>query len=191
MKGAANSDDRTAALAASDTDRALLLEWIAGNQQAGADFVARHALAIRRSLHRLVRGARGSVVDDAFQDTFLVSFQQARRRLAVSAVERYLVAIAQNSAKAIRRRRQVTVPFETALELELQDDGNEALFRHADGSRVVGAVQGLSPKLRNVIELRYWAELHEEEVAARLGISRATVASRLRRALERLRIQLR
>jgi len=48
------------------------------------------------------------------------------------------------------------------------------------------AVNGLRPEERDVVALRYFLDLGEDETAAALGIPRGTVKSRLARALVKL-----
>jgi RNA polymerase sigma-70 factor (ECF subfamily) len=53
---------------------------------------------------------------------------------------------------------------------------------------LLAAVNELPEDQRDVIALRYFAELTEEETAAALDVPRGTVKSRTARALERLRV---
>jgi RNA polymerase sigma factor (sigma-70 family) len=50
-------------------------------------------------------------------------------------------------------------------------------------------VDELEPRLRRVIELRYWENLPQFECARRLGVSQTLVSVLERRALNRLRNQ--
>jgi RNA polymerase sigma-70 factor (ECF subfamily) len=53
-------------------------------------------------------------------------------------------------------------------------------------ARVHAAVARLSADQRRVIELAYWKELSQSEIAEELGIPLGTVKTRTRRALGRL-----
>jgi RNA polymerase sigma factor (sigma-70 family) len=55
---------------------------------------------------------------------------------------------------------------------------------------VLAAVAGLPPQQREVLALRYYAELADAEIAAALGISRGTVVSTASRALTALASRL-
>lgn len=55
---------------------------------------------------------------------------------------------------------------------------------------VAGAVAALSSPKRAVVVLRYWVDLPLDEIAGVLGLPVGTVASRLSRALEELRLVL-
>jgi RNA polymerase sigma-70 factor (ECF subfamily) len=55
---------------------------------------------------------------------------------------------------------------------------------------VADAVGLLGPERRTVIVLRYWLDLPLDEIAGVLGLPVGTVASRLGRATEELRLRL-
>jgi len=63
--------------------------------------------------------------------------------------------------------------------------GGTALRRAA--GRIARRVDTLPDEQRDVVALRYFLDLSEEDVAETLGIPRGTVKSRTARALERLR----
>jgi RNA polymerase sigma-70 factor, ECF subfamily len=53
-------------------------------------------------------------------------------------------------------------------------------------SRVHSAVEALPPLERSLIELAYWSDLSQSQIAARLGMPLGTVKTGTRRALARL-----
>jgi RNA polymerase sigma factor (sigma-70 family) len=55
-----------------------------------------------------------------------------------------------------------------------------------DRRAVVAALNRLPLRTREVIVLRYFLDLPQEEIAVALGISRGTVSSTISRALDRL-----
>jgi RNA polymerase sigma-70 factor (ECF subfamily) len=59
----------------------------------------------------------------------------------------------------------------------------------ADDS-VVRAVARLEPDRRTIVVLHYWLDFQTPEIAELLGLPQGTVASRLSRALDQLRIDL-
>jgi RNA polymerase sigma-70 factor, ECF subfamily len=77
--------------------------------------------------------------------------------------------------RAHARERAVARPDATAV-----DEG-------VDAEAVRAAVAGLPERDRTAIELHYWAELPQAEVARELGVSENALAVRLHRARERLR----
>ncbi|HEX8090794.1 MAG TPA: RNA polymerase sigma factor [Blastocatellia bacterium] len=94
-----------------------------------------------------------------------------------------------------QRRGAQYVPFEAILGSDDEFDNAAPPDReHADKERreiIHRAMMELSPKLREVIALKYLEGLSYEEIAAVLECAPGTVASRLSRALEQLEARLR
>ena len=70
------------------------------------------------------------------------------------------------------------------------DPGQEAAAYDGDREAVWQFVQGLPPRQRAVIVLRYYEDLSEAEIASLLGISAGTVKSQASRALAALRARV-
>ena len=75
--------------------------------------------------------------------------------------------------------------------LEFSDDGDgPGPAEHAEAEwlrrRVHRAVDELPEHQRAIIELAYWSELSQSEIATRLNVPLGTVKTRTRRALKRL-----
>ena len=82
-----------------------------------------------------------------------------------------------------RLKRLVYLPVESFAKLRSAWlDPGEKVARDQREEAVLAAVARLDPKLRAVVLLRYLEEMSYEEVAAALGCSMGTVASRLSRA---------
>jgi RNA polymerase sigma-70 factor (ECF subfamily) len=78
---------------------------------------------------------------------------------------------------------------ETGLTLDPADTGpapDLALLRSEHLDLVGRAVAQLSDRYREVVELRYFADLSYEEIARALGLNPKTVSSRLSKSLDRL-----
>jgi RNA polymerase sigma factor (sigma-70 family) len=60
----------------------------------------------------------------------------------------------------------------------------------ADRLLVAHALDALSPRARQVVELAFYSDLTQTEIASRLDLPLGTVKSDMRRALQRLRIHL-
>ena len=80
-----------------------------------------------------------------------------------------------------RRRRVEVVPMGAAEDLPEQTTDPTAETLDAD-DEVANAIRALSPQLREVVVLRYFADKTVEEIAAALDIPVGTVKSRLHNA---------
>ena len=85
----------------------------------------------------------------------------------------------------LRRRRVDVVPIGAAEDLPEQAVGAANETRTAN-DEVANAIRALSPPLREVVVLRYFADKTVEEIAVALNIPVGTVKSRLHNARETL-----
>ena len=76
--------------------------------------------------------------------------------------------------------------IETLLRAADPVDGPADLV--GERSALLAALRQLPPRQREVIVLRYWADLTDAQIAATLGCSPGTVRSQLSRALAKLRL---
>ena len=98
----------------------------------------------------------------------------------------WLYAIMLNIHRMNHRRRRVeVVPMGAAEDLPEQIIGPTAETQDAD-DEVANAIRALSPPLREVVVLRYFADKTVEEIAVALDIPVGTVKSRLHHAREAL-----
>lgn len=115
--------------------------------------------------------------EDLAQEAFVAVLRNSHR-LERDRVGAYLLGVVRTLSKVECRRRGGMVQF---AEEPVADDPA------APGENVLAAVRELPPELEQVVTLHYAEQRSYDEVAALLGVPRATVQSRLRRALERLR----
>ena len=138
----------------------------------------------------LVRLAVGFVGDretaeDLVQDTFLRVEAKWPQIRDVDAASRYLRTSVVNAARDVLRRRRISrrLPWTTPTQ---SPGADETLLGQEDRSTVRSAVSRLPTRQREVITLRYLAELSIVETARTLGISEAAVKTSTRRALSAL-----
>ena len=154
--------------------------------------------------YRLVRyliylTGRRDEVDDLVQETWLRVLERGRSYDGRSRFEPWLFTIARNlTIDHLRRRRP--------LSLDVEDDGEEDLAvrtpagndpspfvlaaRTEDAARLARAMQSLDFHAREVLVLRFQEELSLQEVASVVGAPVSTVASRIYRSLQILRLEL-
>lgn len=89
----------------------------------------------------------------------------------------------------VRERQRLlpeTAPLERAAGSPLLDPGRQLEQREARAS-LLTALDGLSPKLREVVQLRFFQELPYDEICDRLGVPEGTVKSRIHRGRAELK----
>jgi RNA polymerase sigma-70 factor (ECF subfamily) len=106
------------------------------------------------------------------------------------ALEAWLFGIARNViASGYRQRRRRPPPLELAAAAPLYAEGptpEQHLTRHERSQHLRQQVAKLSPRRREVIELRYFAGLTNKQIARTLELDERTIASHLTRALRDL-----
>ena len=119
------------------------------------------------------------MVQDAYTHVHL-RWQTLRDNTAAVA---YLRVSVVNGVRSCLRHRQVVVRKQHT---QYQRDAAGAdciVLLNAEHGAVLEAVRQLPDRQREVIVLRYWAGLSEEQIADTLGVSRGTVKSSASRAL--------
>ena len=136
--------------------------------------------------------------EDVLQDTFLRAYRALPSFEGRSKFSSWLTRIAINSALAVlrRHRSRPEISFEQqpslendAVFLDVPNDGlnPEEMFDRRQRSRAIQhAIQRLSPNLRLPLHILISQEQSIKEIAQNLGISSASVKSRLHRARKRL-----
>jgi len=170
------------------SDGELLVATATGDRKAFGELYDRYARAVLGlALARL--GDRGRA-EDAVQETFTSIWRAA----ATYRPERgpgapWLFTVARNAMSNQWRARgdlPVEAPDEQSLELG-PDERAEQAWRSFCIHR---SLEVLPAEQRAVVELAYWHELSQREIAARLAIPLGTVKTRTRMALQRLAVAL-
>ena len=121
---------------------------------------------------------------DIAQETFLKLFAGIRSFRGDASFESWLYRLVVNSCFDQKRKTRRLMPLVDELLDALQAPDASVLddvLRNELSSRVRSAVGSLPPEQRMVIVLRYTQGLSYDEIAAILGCSTGTVASRLNR----------
>jgi RNA polymerase sigma-70 factor (sigma-E family) len=128
--------------------------------------------------------------EDIVQDVFARLHQKHGGGLHVVAdPHAYLVAGVMNAARSVLRRRRIARAYTPPPRDPAPAAEDEALLGEGD-REVIRALGRLTARQRQVIVLRYWSELSEQEIADALRISTGTVKSTAHRALTLLRTHL-
>jgi len=110
---------------------------------------------------------------DALQETLVAAWQGLPRLRAVDDPWPWLAGIAAHKAADVGRRRKPLLPL---------TDDDRAVEADDDAADVRAAFGRLPVKAREILLLRYYLRLSEEETAAALGLQLGTVKSRAARA---------
>ncbi len=128
--------------------------------------------------------------EDAAQETFLKAYKALRRYDPDRPFKTWLLSIASHHCiDRLRRRRLNLVPLADWIGEEKPLGGQnpeQAILTGERQQRVAAMLEGLKPKERAAIILRYWHDLSYQEIGETLNLSTSAVKSRLHRARREL-----
>jgi RNA polymerase sigma-70 factor (sigma-E family) len=178
----------TANQAAGDGALVLLRPWRGSAEDPQASSFDVLYQARRLSMVRLASFLVGDmhVAEDIVQDAFAGLHAHWGRLRDEQSADAYLRRAVVNRSRSLLRRRRTARGYEWPVAAE--EPGADADVLAADErSQLRRAVSQLPRRQREVLVLRYWADLSEAEIADAMGVSTGTVkstASRAVRALE-------
>ena len=148
-----------------------------------AELYSAHRLSLVRLAMLLVddRAAGEDVVQDAFTR---LAGNLHRVRDPHSALAYLRTSVVNGSRSALRRRRTARA-YVPLIDAEPPGPDDRAVLAE-EHREVLAALDGLAPRQREVLVLRYWSGLSEAEIAEACGISRGSVKSTASRALDAL-----
>ena len=156
--------------------------------QAADDAVEAMYRAQYRALVRVAALLVGDVAtaEDVVQDSFIALHRAWRRLRDPGKALPYLHRSVINHSRSVLRHRAVAGRYPPLPALELPS-AEESALAVAQRSAVLAALSALPARQREVLVLRYYADLSEAQIAAAMGISRGSVKSHATRARDSLR----
>jgi RNA polymerase sigma-70 factor (sigma-E family) len=151
------------------------------------DLYITHYLQLVRLATFLVRDP--ATAEEVVQDAFVSIHGSWSKIRDSSKAAPYLRQAVVNKSRSLLRRRAVEEKH-GASPLPDAPAAEQAAFELLDRSAVVAALRTLSPRQREVLVLRYYADLSEADTAKSMGISQGAVKSHTARALTALRTEL-
>jgi RNA polymerase sigma-70 factor (sigma-E family) len=130
-----------------------------------------------------------ATAEDVVQDCFIAMHRTWWRLRDTSKALPYLRRAVINRSRSVLRHRAVADRHLPLLAPQLPSAEDSALAG-MERSSVPAALRALPPRQREVVVLRYYADLSEAQIAAAMGISKGAVKSHAARAKESLRALL-
>ena len=159
------------------TDEALAARLVDGDELALRELLRRYEQRLARFLHRQTAGRD---VEDLYQETWLRVVRHADRFDTTRRFSTWLFQIAVNLCRDWQRRPP---PEPRALD----DEPAAAELERSDAALDAAQLLARLPEAqREVVVLRYYQDLSEDEVAEILDIPKGTVKSRMHQAIARL-----
>ncbi|MCL2547208.1 MAG: RNA polymerase sigma factor [Oscillospiraceae bacterium] len=121
--------------------------------------------------------------EDALQEALLRGYKNFAKLRNQTHFKTWMTRILINTCRDFRRRNPEQLSLDIAAHIPVPDDGEERLH-------VLECIQRLDQKTREIITLRFWSQLTQEEIAEVMSLPIGTVKSRLSRALSKLKTLL-
>ena len=163
-----------------------------GRRDALASLYERHGkLAYAFALRTVGDSA---AADEIVQDSFIALWRSAGTYRADRCSPRtWIMTIVRNrSIDELRRRRREPIRGELSPNQPgtIENDPWPETWKAHCGEAIRGALEGLAPEQRRVVELGFFGGLSHAEIAQRLGAPLGTIKKRMRSGLQRLRVSL-
>jgi len=175
------------------TDEELVLLARQGDPDAFDQLVARHQSAVYRAALAALRVREDA--EEVAQDAFIRAWRALGRFRGDSSFRTWILRIAWN--RAISRRRSLAgwlrraTPIEDVAEPAAAGDGQHLGLQNAElRVHATGAIQALSPKLRDALLLAQSGTYQYDEIARMLGVPLGTVKWRISEARKKVRESL-
>jgi len=189
----------------STTEADLLARCRAGEAEAWDALFDLHYAPAFRFVFQLASDFTREDVEEVCQEVFLTVIKNLHTFQGNSQFQTWLFRIAANKARDYRQRQhaakrgggQVLVPLDTApsddsengytIDPPSAQPGPDLALMNTERLSIVGeALEQLGGPCQEIIELRYFADLSYEEIAASLELNPKTVSSRLSKCLDKL-----
>lgn len=165
-------------------DATLLHAWREGDGTAGEELFERHYATVERFFRNKV-----AEPDELIQQTFIACVEAKTRFRGDSTFRTFLLGIAINVLRTyyrqVKRQRGLSDLHDGSV-MDLQQTPSRLLHARDEERLLLEALRRLPLELQLLLELRYWDELKQEELAELLGLPRSTINTRLRRGRELL-----
>jgi RNA polymerase sigma-70 factor (ECF subfamily) len=186
----------------SDSEAPLIARCRQGDERAWDALFDLHYAAAARFVFQLAPAFSREDVEEVCQETFLAVIKNIGSFQGGSRLQTWIFRIAANKARDYRERQGAAKRGGGQVVMSLQEDNGEeglplqvpsslpapdALLLRAEGAALMGqALDCLEDPCREIIQLRYFADLSYDEIADELKLNPKTVSSRLSKCLDRL-----
>jgi RNA polymerase sigma-70 factor (ECF subfamily) len=190
-----------------EAEAALLARCRRGQADAWDELFDRHYAAAGRFIFQLGYNFTQEDVEEICQEVFLTVIKSIKTFQGQSQFQTWLFRIAANKARDFRQRQTAAKrgggQIPVSLNTDPTDDGPhidppsssptpDVLLIHSENIALVGqALEKMGDPCKEIIELRYFADLSYDELARTTKLNAKTVSSRLSKCLDKLEVILR
>jgi len=172
-------------LSGEENDAELVRRCLRGDLEAYAPLVRRYERVLYNVAYRMVHDREEA--RDLAQGALVKAYEKLSDYDPAHQFFSWIYRILVNDTLNVLKRKKPVGPLDAVAEAAAPGGGaDEALVSRERGDAVRSALMALTVDYREVLVLRYFAELSYEQMAATLAIPEKTVKSRLYTARQRL-----
>ena len=173
------------------SDQQLIERVLGGDASAFEHLFNRY----RDSIFQLYLQKTGGNIDDSndlLQETFVKIYLNLQRYSDQYTFGQWIYTIARNTfIDYVRRKRDDTVSIDSLREASgistwNEPNPEERMITHQNRARIEAFLDRVSPRYKELIELRFFKEYSYEEIASHLNLPMGTVKTQIHRAREQL-----
>ena len=173
------------------SDQQLIERVLGGDASAFEHLFNRY----RDSIFQLYLQKTGGNIDDSndlLQETFVKIYLNLQRYSDQYTFGQWIYTIARNTfIDYVRRKRDDTVSIDSLREASgistwNEPNPEERMITHQNRARIEAFLDRMSPRYKELIELRFFKEYSYEEIASHLNLPMGTVKTQIHRAREQL-----
>ena len=173
------------------SDQQLIERVLGGDASAFEHLFNRY----RDSIFQLYLQKTGGNIDDSndlLQETFVKIYLNLQRYSDQYTFGQWIYTIARNTfIDYVRRKRDDTVSIDRLREASgistwNEPNPEERMITHQNRARIEAFLDRMSPRYKELIELRFFKEYSYEEIASHLNLPMGTVKTQIHRAREQL-----
>ena len=167
-------------------DRELVTQALRGDDTAFEYLFNRYRDAIHRLFVQRLGGTNDA--DDLLQETFIKVYINLHRYSGEFTFGQWVYTIARNTFIDFVRRRQDDLPIDErfAAPASSAPTPEESVINLQQRTQIEYYLDRLSPRYRQLIEMRFFDEYSYEEIAAKLSLPLGTVKTQIHRAREQM-----
>ncbi|NOR19020.1 MAG: sigma-70 family RNA polymerase sigma factor [Xanthomonadales bacterium] len=170
------------------TDEQLMQQYANGNAKAFDQLYARHRNALYRYFNRQVNNA--STANDLYQGAWEKIIKSRTKYKKTAPFTAWMYRIAHNHLVDYFRRLKPDDSLQTDILADQQPGPAQGAIDGEQKEQLMAEICALPAEQRNTLLLKLESGLKMEEIASVTGVSRETVKSRLRYAVDKLKRSL-
>jgi len=172
-------------------DHAIVLEVLSGNQAAFRNLLERYEHRVYGFTLKMLGDPQ--LAEDATQETFLAVYRSLKQYDEAKSFSTWLFVIAKHTVYSMLKKRQKNVIVSDDVLSYIADEGavvENKIIENEEKLMMLESIDTLSSLHQQVISMKFFEEVSNQEIANRLGVTTKKIENTLFVAKKKLRAKL-